>query len=239
MKTKTRHRIASRRASHLAAPLAAAAAAVLFTGVAKADITFLNKFAQSTTTFIPFYLGSGENGQVVVTDFIDAQASAYAPDGTFLVNFVKPVTNPDSLNGLESPDGAAVGPDGNYYVADSYRNAVEVYAPSGIEQAQLINSTSLFDIAGLAISPTSNMYIVAGPAANPYSTIDVYKTSGQFVTSFAGPGSGPRLSTSPPALPSIPPALMSMSPTPITTASKSFPPPAPWKTPSPPPAKPR
>ncbi len=141
---------------------------------AQAGVVYLNEFATATTGFSPWFVGSGPNGQVVVTDYSDNKANYYGPDGSFQGSLVRAMA---PLSGLNSPYYPLVGYDGNYYVSDNLYQAIEIFGTNGIEQSEVTGS-NLFGIFGIALSSSGTIYAASS------TTIYAYKNTGQFESSF-------------------------------------------------------
>jgi len=170
------------------------------------------------------------DGSTYVADSGNFRIDVFSPDGTFLRAFGKGV-NPgggdictaasgcqqgldeESAGAINPPQGVAIGPEGNIFVADQENNRIDVFSPGGAflrafgkkvnagsgdpdvcttacQKGESIGSAgTMGEPRGIAIDPSGTLFITNYDRQR----IDVFTASGAFVRAFgkgvnAGPG---------------------------------------------------
>jgi len=162
----------------------AAAAALAMQSMAvsaRADLAYLNPFALLSASFVPIYVGTGPSGQVVVADSVDGKSNVYAADGT--LQFPLSTTGKTTFG---SPTFPIEGPDGNFYIPDSQRNAILVFNSLGQETREIGPLANLFFIQGVAASSNGTLYATSGTGTSGNNDVEVYSSAGQFLYNFSG-----------------------------------------------------
>ena len=96
----------------------------------------------------------GPDGNIYVSGYISDQVLRYAPDGTFIDEFI-----PAADLNLEAPTGIAFGPDGNLYVSSQNTNEVLRYDASTGAFIDVFATGGLSSPEGLIFGPDGNLYV--------------------------------------------------------------------------------
>lgn len=127
----------------------------------------------------------GPDGNLYVTSATNFAVYRYAPDGTFIDQFVAA-----GSGGLSWPSDLLFGPDGNLYVASGASDEILRYdGTTGTFLGEFVtaNSGGLDEPNGMSFGADGNFYV----ASSQNSSVLVFDgNTGAFLTTFVGSGSG-------------------------------------------------
>jgi sugar lactone lactonase YvrE len=151
------------------------------------------------------------NGNVYIADYNDSVIEKVTPAGILSIvagvqgSFAAPTPGPATSSALDSPQGVAIAPNGDLYIADTSNNMVEKVTPDGTLSVIAgdgssssptpgpATSSELGYVEGVGVDQAGNVYI-ADPTNNviekvtPGGTLSIYAgTSGNSGTPTPGP----------------------------------------------------
>ncbi len=172
-----------------------------FAGISGSGGTVTPGPATATTLGQGYGVAVDANGNVYIADYNASVIEKVTPDGTLSIvagvqgSFAAPTPGQATSSDLDSPEGVAVAPDGDFYIADSSNNLVEKVTPDGTLSVIAGNgsdsppipgaatSSPLGDIEGVAVDQAGNVYI-----ADPDNNVVEKVTSDGTLSILAGNG---------------------------------------------------
>ncbi len=139
--------------------------------------------ATSTTLGQGYGVAVDANGNVYIADYNDSLIEKVTPNGILSIvagvpgASAAPTPGQATSSALDSPEGVAIAPNGDLYIADTYNSMVEKVTPDGTLSViagdgsdstptpGLATSSPLGEIAGVAVDQAGNVYI-ADPTNN-------------------------------------------------------------------------
>ena len=140
-----------------------------------------------------------EKGDVYVVDAENERVQEFSSEGKYMRQFGSEgggngQFGHKSVWGWEGPDGVAVAPNGEVYVADEANHDVQVFAPKGATEMEFKRkwgsegrgNGEFAALHGIAVAPDGNVYVAE--EGNP--RVQEFSPEGKFITTWGSEGTG-------------------------------------------------